>query len=73
MRDVDSLYGKRLLREGIVAKAARKKAGVPPSACHAVAVRQLPLAAEVRALIERWESLAEVSDSSPEGTNQTGG
>jgi hypothetical protein len=41
-------------------RAARRKAGVPPSCPHAVRVRELPLAAEVRAMLERWEQLAEV-------------
>jgi hypothetical protein len=42
-------------------KAARRKAGVPPSAPHAVRVRELPLAVEVRQLLDRWEQLVSIS------------
>jgi hypothetical protein len=39
---------------------ARRKAGVPPTAPHSVAVRQLPLGADVKLLLGRWEALVSV-------------
>jgi hypothetical protein len=46
-------------------KAARRKAGVPADRPHAVRVRELPLVADVRALMDKWERTAEVSGSLP--------
>jgi hypothetical protein len=56
-------------------RVARKKAGVPADRPHAVRVSQLPLAADVQALLDRWERQAEVTGSlpPPQDRDQDGG
>jgi hypothetical protein len=56
-------------------RVARKKAGVPADRPHAVRVSQLPLAADVQVLLDRWERQAEVTGSlsPPRDRDQDGG
>jgi hypothetical protein len=51
-------------------RAARKKAGVPPSAPHAVSVRELPLAADVKAMMDRWEQAVSINGDDRGSTGQ---
>jgi hypothetical protein len=39
-------------------KAARKRADIPPATPHLSSVRDLPLSAEVRQMLERWDRVA---------------